>query len=57
MSLADRDRFWKLCIQDAVEYAECEAAVKAYPPFIEAMRRRGVDDMELVMVDPWYGSA
>ncbi|GJP67547.1 hypothetical protein CLOP_g24357 [Closterium sp. NIES-67] len=38
---------------DAVEYAECEAAVKAHPPFQEAMRRRGVDDMELVMVDAW----
>ncbi|CAI5484567.1 unnamed protein product [Closterium sp. Yama58-4] len=38
---------------DAVEYAECEAAVKAHPPFQEAMRRRGVDDMDLVMVDAW----
>lgn len=38
---------------DAVEYAECEAAVKSYPPFIEAMRKRGIDDMSLVMADPW----
>ncbi|KAG6473742.1 copper methylamine oxidase-like [Zingiber officinale] len=38
---------------DAIEYAECEAAVKSYPPFIEAMRKRGVDDMDLVMVDTW----
>ncbi|KAL5214501.1 hypothetical protein ABZP36_003653 [Zizania latifolia] len=38
---------------DAMEYAECEATVKSYPPFIEAMKRRGVDDMELVMVDAW----
>ncbi|KAL0364547.1 UNVERIFIED_CONTAM: Primary amine oxidase [Sesamum angustifolium] len=38
---------------DAAEYAECEAIVKDYPPFIEAMKRRGIDDMDLVMVDPW----
>lgn len=39
--------------QDAVEYAECEAAVKSYPPFIEAMKKRGIEDMDLVMVDAW----
>ncbi|KNA18417.1 hypothetical protein SOVF_070680 isoform A [Spinacia oleracea] len=38
---------------DAAEYAECEAVVKDYPPFIEAMRKRGVENMDLVMVDPW----
>ncbi|KAG2285101.1 hypothetical protein Bca52824_044705 [Brassica carinata] len=38
---------------DAAEYAECEAIVKDFPPFIEAMKRRGIDDMDLVMVDPW----
>ncbi|GMP33852.1 hypothetical protein CsSME_00006987 [Camellia sinensis var. sinensis] len=38
---------------DAVEYAECEAVVKDYPPFREAMKKRGVDDMDLVMVDAW----
>ncbi|KAJ8476383.1 hypothetical protein OPV22_020110 [Ensete ventricosum] len=38
---------------DAMEYAECEAAVKSHPPFIEAMRKRGVEDMDLVMVDAW----
>ncbi|KAF2945610.1 hypothetical protein DAI22_02g229366 [Oryza sativa Japonica Group] len=38
---------------DAMEYAECEATVKSHPPFIEAMKKRGVDDMDLVMVDPW----
>lgn len=37
-----------------MEYAECEATVKNYPPFQEAMRRRGIHDMDLVMVDPWY---
>lgn len=39
--------------QDAVEYAECEAVVKEFPPFREAMKRRGIEDMDLVMVDPW----
>ncbi|XP_010678856.2 amine oxidase [copper-containing] zeta, peroxisomal isoform X1 [Beta vulgaris subsp. vulgaris] len=38
---------------DAAEYAECEAVVKDYPPFREAMRKRGVENMDLVMVDPW----
>ncbi|KAI3862856.1 hypothetical protein MKX03_013005 [Papaver bracteatum] len=38
---------------DAVEYAECEAVVKDFPPFQEAMRKRGILDMDLVMVDPW----
>nr|A0A1S4BDC4.1 RecName: Full=N-methylputrescine oxidase 1, peroxisomal; Short=NtMPO1; AltName: Full=Copper methylamine oxidase [Nicotiana tabacum] len=38
---------------DAQEYAECEAVVKSYPPFRDAMRRRGIDDLDLVMVDPW----
>ncbi|KAL7606545.1 diamine oxidase [copper-containing] 1, peroxisomal [Lactuca sativa] len=38
---------------DAVEYAECEAIVKEFPPFREAMKRRGIEDMDLVMVDPW----
>ncbi|KAH7430293.1 hypothetical protein KP509_09G092000 [Ceratopteris richardii] len=38
---------------DAMEYAGCEATVKAFPPFVDAMKRRGVNDMELVMVDAW----
>ncbi|MCD7450714.1 hypothetical protein HAX54_008168 [Datura stramonium] len=38
---------------DAQEYADCESVVKNYPPFMEAMKRRGIDDMDLVMVDPW----
>ncbi|XP_050223436.1 amine oxidase [copper-containing] zeta, peroxisomal-like [Mercurialis annua] len=38
---------------DAVEYAECEAVVKDFPPFREAMKKRGIDDMDLVMVDAW----
>ncbi|XP_047309403.1 copper methylamine oxidase-like [Impatiens glandulifera] len=38
---------------DGVEYNECEAVVKDHPPFQKAMKRRGIDDMKLVMVDPW----
>eukprot|EP00250_Pteridium_aquilinum_P014997 c22320_g1_i1 orf=409-2841(-) len=38
---------------DAMEYAGCEATVKAFPPFIDAMKRRGINDMDLVMVDAW----
>lgn len=36
-----------------MEYAECEAIVKEFPSFQEAMKRRGIEDMDLVMVDPW----
>lgn len=36
-----------------MEFVECEATVKSHPPFIEAMRKRGIDDMDLVTVDPW----
>ena len=39
--------------KDAVEYAEVEATVKSHLPFIEAMKRRGIYDRELVMVDAW----
>lgn len=46
----DRSVQW----QDAMEYAQCEAVVKEYGPFVEAMKKRGIDDMDLVMVDPWY---
>ncbi|KAL9243117.1 hypothetical protein vseg_017045 [Gypsophila vaccaria] len=38
---------------DAAEYAECEAIVKDYPPFQAAMRKRGIENLDLVMVDPW----
>lgn len=40
-----------------MEYAECEAVVKDFPPFREAMKRRGIEDMDLVMVDPWLVTA
>ncbi|XP_019164486.1 PREDICTED: uncharacterized protein LOC109160659 [Ipomoea nil] len=33
---------------DIQELVDCEALMKSYPPFIEAMMRRGIDDMDLV---------
>nr|GMD24649.1 copper methylamine oxidase-like [Ipomoea batatas] len=38
---------------DASEYAECEAVIKDFLPFQEAMKKRGILDMDLVMVDAW----
>lgn len=35
------------------EFAECEAAVKASPEFQEAIKRRGITNPDLVMVDAW----
>ncbi len=35
------------------EFAECEAAVRRSPLFLEALRKRGVTGADLVMVDPW----
>ncbi|MBV9354809.1 MAG: primary-amine oxidase [Chloroflexi bacterium] len=35
------------------EFLECEQACKASPAWQEAMRRRGITDFELCMVDPW----
>ena len=39
------------------EFVDCEEAVKRSPDFIEALRKRGVDDVDLVMVDPWSAGA
>jgi primary-amine oxidase len=35
------------------EFFECEAAVRADPRWQDAMRKRGVTDFELAMIDPW----
>lgn len=35
------------------EFLECEAAVRADPRWQAAMRRRGVTDWSLAMIDPW----
>lgn len=37
----------------ADELAECEAAVKADPTFQAILARRGITDLDLVVVDPW----
>ncbi|MFF8657480.1 primary-amine oxidase [Streptomyces huasconensis] len=35
------------------EFAQCDAAVRSDPRWQEAMRRRGVEDFSLAMVDAW----
>lgn len=35
------------------EFFDCEAAVKVNPEFQAAVRKRGIEDMDLVCVDPW----
>jgi primary-amine oxidase len=35
------------------ELVECEAAVKAHPGFVAALAKRGITDLDLVVVDPW----
>src|SRR5919107_5846430 len=35
------------------EFDECEAACKESPEFQEALRNRGIEDMDRVLVDPW----
>jgi primary-amine oxidase len=35
------------------EFTECEAAVRADPRWQAAMRKRGVTDFSLAMIDPW----
>ncbi len=35
------------------EFMEVENAVKADPRFLAALTRRGIDDLDLVTVDPW----
>ncbi|HJT32075.1 MAG TPA: primary-amine oxidase [Pirellulales bacterium] len=35
------------------EFADCEAAVKSSPEFRAALAKRGVGDVDLVMVDAW----
>jgi primary-amine oxidase len=35
------------------EFFECERTVKAHPDFQAALRKRGITNLDLVMVDPW----
>jgi primary-amine oxidase len=38
------------------EFMACEAAVQADPGWQEAMRKRGMEDFSLAMIDPWAAS-
>ncbi len=40
----------------AEEFLACEQIVQADPRWQEAMRRRGVEDFSLTMIDPWASS-
>jgi primary-amine oxidase len=40
----------------AEEFESCEEIVRSDPRWQEAMRRRGVEDFSLAMVDPWASS-
>ncbi|MBO9358929.1 MAG: primary-amine oxidase [Thermomicrobium sp.] len=59
VSLADGQiRSWdrRTGVQPSItlqEFAECEEACKRNPEFQEALRRRGITDLEQVIVDPW----
>jgi primary-amine oxidase len=35
------------------ELGECEKAVKESPEFLKCLQKRGIKDVDLVMVDPW----
>lgn len=35
------------------EFSECEEAIKRSPEFLAALKKRGANDIQLVMVDPW----
>ncbi len=35
------------------EFSECEQAVRRSPLFQAALKKRGVTDADLVMVEPW----
>jgi primary-amine oxidase len=40
----------------AEEFTSCEAIVQADPRWQEAMRKRGIEDFSLAMIDPWASS-
>jgi len=37
----------------ADELSECEQAVKSHPEFVAALAKRGIQDLDRVVVDPW----
>jgi primary-amine oxidase len=40
----------------AEEFMECEEVVKRDPRWQEGMRKRGIEDFDLAMIDPWASS-
>jgi primary-amine oxidase len=59
---AGRIRSWECIpgVQPAIaleEFDECEAACKRDPAFREALRKRGITDVDAVIVDPWSAGA
>jgi primary-amine oxidase len=60
VSLTDKKVVWHTELPDRVqppimldEFVECEEAVKKSPEFLAALKKRGITDVSLVMVDPW----
>lgn len=39
------------------EFDECEQACKAHPEFQEALLKRGIEDFDSVIIDPWSAGA
>ncbi|WP_375200485.1 primary-amine oxidase [Bacillus sp. RS11] len=35
------------------EFEQCEELVKSHPDFVAALQKRGIDNPDLIMVDPW----
>lgn len=35
------------------EFLECENLVKQHPDFLKALKKRGIENSDLIMVDPW----
>src|SRR5262245_17481819 len=59
---AGRVRSWACIpgVQPAIaleEFDECEAACKRHPAFREALAKRGITDVDAVIVDPWSAGA
>lgn len=59
---AGRVRSWQRIpdVQSAIaleEFDECEAACKRHPAFREALAKRGITDVDAVIVDPWSAGA
>lgn len=59
ISVTNQNILWHEILQDVQpnilldEFVACEEAVKANSAYQDAVRKRGITDMDLVMVDPW----